>query len=85
MTSRRWHGTTAAWRRVRLFVLQRDGYRCQLRLTGCTTIATQVHHTAPREVAGDDPAHLLAACAHCNNRLGDPSKSDPQPRPSRWA
>lgn len=84
MTSRRWKGTTATWRRVRLAVLARDNYRCQLRLTGCTTTATQVHHTAPREVSGDNPAYLLAACAQCNNRLGDPSRTDPPARGSTW-
>jgi hypothetical protein len=29
-----------AWRRVRPKVLERDGGRCQLRLKGCTVVAT---------------------------------------------
>lgn len=78
-------GSSRAWRRTRIQVLARDGYRCQLQLPGCTSKATEVHHTAPREVAGDDPAHLLAACSGCNKRAGDPRRTDPKPRPrTRW-
>ena len=84
--SKRWaKGSTRAWRRVRAQVLARDGYRCQLRLPGvCAAKATHVHHLLAREVAGDDPAHLVAACAPCNLRTGDPSRHDPAPRPGRW-
>jgi len=78
-------GSTPQWRAVRLRVLQRDGYRCRLKLAGCTTIATQVHHTLGREVSGDDPAHLVAACQPCNLRVGDPRRHDPAPKPrTRW-
>lgn len=73
-------GSTAAWRRVRAFVLERDGHRCQLKLDGCTTRATHVHHTVAREVAGDDPAHLVASCQSCNLTTGDPRRHDPRPR-----
>lgn len=84
--SRRWKaGSTTAWRKIRAQVLDRDAHRCQLRLAGiCTHTATHVHHTRPRELAGDDPAHLVAACAPCNQAVGDPTRHDPAPRPSRW-
>lgn len=83
--SQRWAGgSTRQWRRVRALVLARDGHRCRLRLPGCTTRANHVHHTVAREVVGDDPAHLLAACASCNLKAGDPAKNDPTPRPASW-
>lgn len=85
--SRSWaKGSTSRWRRTRALVLARDGYRCQLQLDGCTTVATHVHHTQGRAVSGDDPGQLVAACAHCNLAVGDPSTGrDPRPRPqTRW-
>ena len=83
--SKRWEkGSTRAWRIVRAQVLTRDGHRCQLQLDGCTTRAVAVHHTVAREVAGDDPAHLVSACQPCNNRVGDPARHDPPPRPGSW-
>lgn len=84
--SRSWEGgSTRAWRRVRAAVLIRDGHRCQLRVPGvCTTRATQVHHTVGREVSGDDPAHLVAACQPCNGHVGDPRRHDPPPSPRGW-
>jgi 5-methylcytosine-specific restriction endonuclease McrA len=77
--SRAWQsGSTRAWRKVRTLVLARDGRRCRLKLPGCTTIATTVHHTLGKaHPAGDDPAHLVAACQHCNGSVGDPSSVDP--------
>lgn len=87
--SRSWaKGSTRAWRRTRALVLQRDGYQCQLQIPGvCTTRATHVHHTKGRAITGDDPAHLVAACAPCNLQVGDPTtrRHDPPPRPtSKW-
>jgi len=78
--SRSWAtGSTRAWRRVRAAVLVRDGGLCQLRLDGCTGVATHVHHTAGRSVTGDDPRFLLASCAHCNLSLGDPTRLADRP------
>jgi len=84
--SRAWkHGSTRKWRKIRAYVLARDGYRCQLRLPGCTITASEAHHTVAREVAGDDPDKLVAACPGCNKRAGDPRAHDPDPRPrTRW-
>lgn len=70
---------------LRAAVLSRDGYRCQIRLDGCTTIATQADHIRPREVAGDGLDNLRAACAWCNNSRGEPGRNDPDPTPrTRW-
>lgn len=95
--SRTWaKGSDRAWRRLRLYVLNRDRWQCQLKLDGCTgrepwsllaaPYKAHVHHTHGRAVTGDDPAHLVAACAHCNLKTGDPTRQpDPPPRPrTRW-
>jgi 5-methylcytosine-specific restriction endonuclease McrA len=75
-------GSTRAWRQVRALVLARDHNQCQLRLDGCTITATEAHHTHGRRITGDDPAHLVAACKHCNLKTGDPTRvPDPQPEP----
>lgn len=77
-------GSTTAWRRVRAVVLERDSFKCQLRIpTVCTTAATEVHHTLPRAVAGDDPRYLLASCRPCNLRAGEPSHTQHR-RISSW-
>jgi len=39
------------WRRARKLALQRDHYLCQLRLRGCTRLATEVHHIKPVDQA----------------------------------
>jgi 5-methylcytosine-specific restriction protein A len=78
-------GSTKAWRNVRAAVLIRDRHQCQLQLPGvCIGVATHAHHTQPRAVVGDNPVHLLAACAPCNTSYGDPAQpkyGDPRPRP----
>jgi 5-methylcytosine-specific restriction endonuclease McrA len=83
--SRGWSGgSTRKWRRTRQQVLERDGYRCQLKLDGCTTRATHVHHVYGKG-GGDDPAGLLSSCEHCNLKVGDPTRTDPTPkRPTKW-
>lgn len=78
-------GSTRRWRKTRTMVLRRDSWECQLRLDGCTYIATCVHHIGGRAATGDDPAHLQAACEHCNLKAGDPRATDPRPRTrTRW-
>lgn len=77
-------------RAARLLCLARnerdnDGM-CRIQLPEvCTGKATQAHHPVAREIMGDDPTLLVAACAACNNKLGDPRKGDPAPTPgTRW-
>jgi 5-methylcytosine-specific restriction endonuclease McrA len=61
-----------AWRKLRLVVLARDGYTCQLQYPGCTGRATHVDHVLPLRFGGtNDLANLRAACASCNLRRGD--------------
>lgn len=71
--------------RIAKAVLTRDGHRCQLKLPGCTTIATQVDHVRPRETSGDGEDNLVASCAWCNGSKGKPGRADPDPTPrTRW-
>lgn len=60
-------GSTWQWRKRRQIILQRDGFRCQLRLPGCTGKATTVDHIKPKaDGGGDEATNLVAACARCN-------------------
>ncbi|MGO9299696.1 MAG: HNH endonuclease [Acidimicrobiales bacterium] len=61
---------TAAWKRVRLYVLERDGYLCQLRLKGCLGQANTVDHVVPVNSGGApfDEANLRSSCRNCNLR-----------------
>jgi 5-methylcytosine-specific restriction endonuclease McrA len=58
------------WRRIRLAVLDRDGWRCQIAGPECSSVATCVDHIVPRSEGGAmwDPANLRAACRRCNGR-----------------
>jgi hypothetical protein len=95
MTSRNYADT--AWKRTRLQILQRDGYRCQIRGPKCKIKATEVDHIVNVDDGGArlDPANLRAACKSCNvskrntevaararrARVGAPSPA-PTPAPS---
>jgi 5-methylcytosine-specific restriction protein A len=63
--------STAAWKKLRLQVLDRDGYRCQLRYPDvCTGHATQVDHVHNTAAGGAelDADNCAAACSPCNAR-----------------
>jgi 5-methylcytosine-specific restriction enzyme A len=60
---------TPQWRAVRLVVLRRDRYICQLRLSRrCHGVANSVDHKIRPEDGGSeyDPTNLQAACMSCN-------------------
>jgi 5-methylcytosine-specific restriction endonuclease McrA len=60
---------TPEWRALRLVVLKRDGYRCQLNLPGCEGRASVPHHLVPRKWGGGDhPGNLVSVCKACHNR-----------------
>lgn len=74
-------GSTKAWRRLRLAVLERDAWRCQVPVDAagridpagrpCSLPAETVDHITPRALGGrDDPANLRAACHTHNRRKG---------------
>lgn len=56
------------WRERRVRVLERDGYRCRLKLPGCMHRATEVHldpaFKGDHTVATDEDC--TAACQSCN-------------------
>jgi len=55
------------WRKLRLKILARDGWRCFT--PGCTRPATQVDHIVDITDAPSlrlDPSNLRAACGPCN-------------------
>jgi 5-methylcytosine-specific restriction endonuclease McrA len=60
------------WRNLRLAVLDRDRWLCQIHGPTCTNVATCVDHVEPVADGGAyyDPANLRAACVACNARRG---------------
>lgn len=69
--SRQERGYGAAWDRLRLEILERDGYLCQIGRGrgGCTIDATEVDHRIAKADGGtDDEANLQAACHTCHAR-----------------
>jgi 5-methylcytosine-specific restriction protein A len=75
----------SAWRRVRPKVLARGGGLCQLRLEGCTVIATEVDHIVPVDDGGGlyDLMNLRAACRHCNRSRENQRRRRMKPRPTK--
>ncbi len=55
-------------RGLRETILARDGHVCQLRLPGCTGVATHIDHVTSVGEGGAwfDPNNLRGACRHCN-------------------
>lgn len=71
-------GSTRRWRRVRAYVLARDGYVCRM-VEGCQTRADSVDHVVPLVLGGAryDPANLRAACTAHNAGAGAVLSSRP--------
>jgi 5-methylcytosine-specific restriction endonuclease McrA len=62
---------TSRWRGLRLAVLDRDLWLCQIKGPTCTRYATEVDHIVARvDGGGDEPANLRASCRACNCRAG---------------
>lgn len=74
------HGRSGRpWRRLRLQILERDGYLCMIRGPKCTKLATTVDHIVALVHAphlAHEPSNLRAACKSCNSRLGQQITSD---------
>lgn len=64
---------------VRIPVLERDGYRCQIRGPKCTVHANDVDHIVSRKDGGPllDPNNMRAACAPCNRGRRDDARGRP--------
>ena len=91
-------GSTRRWRELRLKVLRRDGWVCQLcgediprHLRHPDPRSASVHHLVGKRY-GDDPSTLAASHLVCNLKVGDPSRPnsgggnqhDPDPDPLPW-
>jgi hypothetical protein len=59
--------STAAWKRTRAAILQRDPY-CQVRWDErCGKVSSTVDHIIPTAAGGtDDPSNLRGSCRKCN-------------------
>lgn len=64
-----WNGSSqkGQWIEVRLQVLERDGYRCQV----CKNAENlDVHHIVARQDGGNDsPDNLITLCEHCHRKV----------------
>lgn len=81
-------GSTRRWRQIRLYVLSRDGWRCQLLLDEHGQVVDAPRPSDP-PAGPDDPAWLRAACqAHNLARgaaAGDSRSTETRPaRAGRW-
>lgn len=81
MTTQR--NTSRQWQALRLWVLDRDRWVCQINGPTCTRHATVVDHVVPVADGGPyvDPSNLRAACVTCNGqrsavRTNDRRRSD---------
>jgi len=74
----------ATWRKVRLEVLERDGWLCQIRGPRCKIVATDADHIVSWRDGGPlfDLSNLRAACSKCN-RGRDHGRRARRRRPSR--
>lgn len=60
------------WKKLRLAVLNRDGYECQIRGPRCRGAARSVDHIIPVSQGGPfwDETNLRSACSACNSSGG---------------
>ena len=57
------------WRAIRAYVLQRDGYRCQIASEICTIYADTVDHVVELKKGGSNSLdNLRACCRACHGR-----------------
>jgi 5-methylcytosine-specific restriction endonuclease McrA len=88
-------GSTTAWRKLRLAVLERDGWTCgycratlhrrRCSTTGCAYCPHVDHRVPKAQGGGDHPSNLLASCARCNlSRSADGKASTPTGRSRQW-
>jgi 5-methylcytosine-specific restriction endonuclease McrA len=74
------------WRKVRPRVLERDGYRCQIRGPGCRGEATEVDHIVDVGLGGAlyDETNCRSVCGPCHRRRSNQRRQEfGRRRPSR--
>lgn len=66
-------GYDSDWKSLVKYVLQRDGYVCQVGRRGCEVTATTGDHVVPLSRGGArlDPDNVVAACRRCNSGKRD--------------
>ena len=64
-----------AWAQRRRAVLERDRYRCQARVDGCTGAAEQVHHKTYRYWKNEPLWDLISVCVHCHELLTEQDRA----------
>jgi 5-methylcytosine-specific restriction endonuclease McrA len=63
------------WQQKRQQVLERDGHRCQARMSGCRIVANQVHHR-DYAMALDAPLFdLVSVCGNCHDAITSATRS----------
>jgi 5-methylcytosine-specific restriction endonuclease McrA len=96
MTSKGWaNGSARRWRQIRIMVLMRDNWTCQLRGPRCKGRASCVDHLVPLSEGGQmyPPLSMLrASCGPCNSdrrfehtkpKTPQPETPEPHPAPFR--
>lgn len=64
--------TSGAWRRLRLAVLRRDGFKCTT--PGCGAVAKIVDHiVSPANGGADTMGNLRSLCRRCDNLVKEGS------------
>ena len=63
-------GSTRRWRRIRAWVLNRDGHRCQVLVDPDTGAVVESPRPATEPAGPDDVAWLRATCPHHNLTRG---------------
>lgn len=59
-------------RRLRIAILERDGYRCVYCGRSATDVVLEVDHVLPRSRGGtDEPTNLVTGCQDCNGGKSD--------------
>jgi 5-methylcytosine-specific restriction endonuclease McrA len=58
-----------AWWAKRCLVLERDAYRCQARLPGCTRRADEVHHLTYDNLGNEPLWDLISVCTSCHEAV----------------
>jgi 5-methylcytosine-specific restriction protein A len=61
--------SSARWKKLRLAILERDRWLCQIRGDRCTVRADTVDHIVPHFRGGPSvPSNLQAACTPCHRQ-----------------
>jgi hypothetical protein len=57
------------WQERRRLRLEQDNHRCQARLSGCSNLATQVHHLTYESWGNEPLFELVSVCRSCHEQI----------------